>query len=303
MGSAYTALAQDAYAPAWNPGGLGSIRGDSVATQYVSYLDSIQYEYLSYVHPLASTKALGVSIQYLGSGNMTGMTDQGIPTGDFSTHFASYNLAYGQAITDRLALGITGKWINAAIADVSANAFAVDFGSIYRLSPHLTLGSTLTNLGSKLTFLSAGDSLPLAFHAGGVYEMPPVSIAMEGVIPQNGLNSFHIGMEWNPMPEIALRAGYRTDTVQGLSPLSGATFGIGLTVWNQEFSYAWLPMGDLGNTNYFSFVFHFGTAETRRNLIYYRHLRHNQDVQTPQDLEYQNLIQLLSEEDIQVAHP
>src|SRR5580692_1833336 len=49
MGSAYSALATDAYAPTWNPGGLGFLKGTEVSGQHLSYLDSIHYEYFSVV--------------------------------------------------------------------------------------------------------------------------------------------------------------------------------------------------------------------------------------------------------------
>lgn len=41
MGSAYTALATDAYAPTWNPGGLGFLDTPQFSGQHLSYLDSL----------------------------------------------------------------------------------------------------------------------------------------------------------------------------------------------------------------------------------------------------------------------
>src|SRR3979409_1699028 len=70
LGSAYTALAADAYAPTWNPAGLGLIDSPELAAQHLSYLESMHYEYLSYVQPLQDSKnsvvrrGLGVSAQY-----------------------------------------------------------------------------------------------------------------------------------------------------------------------------------------------------------------------------------------------
>src|ERR1700687_4993385 len=52
MGSAYTALATNAYAPVWNPAGLGRLSGNELAGQHLSYLESMHYEFLSFVHPL-----------------------------------------------------------------------------------------------------------------------------------------------------------------------------------------------------------------------------------------------------------
>src|SRR5205807_10389423 len=74
LGSAYTALATDAYAPTWNPAGLGRLSGNELAAQHLSYLESMNYEYLSLVHPLQAKdsqiqRGVGFSIQYLGSGD------------------------------------------------------------------------------------------------------------------------------------------------------------------------------------------------------------------------------------------
>src|ERR1700761_5544850 len=56
MGSAYSALATDAYAPTWNPAGLGMVDATGVAAQHLSYLDSMNYEYLSVVQPLPESR-------------------------------------------------------------------------------------------------------------------------------------------------------------------------------------------------------------------------------------------------------
>src|SRR5258705_9841445 len=78
LGSAYTPLATNAYAPVWNPAGLGMLSGNEVAAQHLSYLESMHYEFMSFVHPLDKNigsevhRGIGVSIQYLGSGNIAG---------------------------------------------------------------------------------------------------------------------------------------------------------------------------------------------------------------------------------------
>src|ERR1700692_272675 len=78
MGSAYTALANDAYAATYNPGGLGVLASTQVSGQHLSYLDTLHYEYRTFAvpppRPSSSASpadspgsALGGSIQYLGS--------------------------------------------------------------------------------------------------------------------------------------------------------------------------------------------------------------------------------------------
>jgi hypothetical protein len=298
LGSAYSAMASDAYAPTWNPGGLGLIDSNQFAAQHLAYLGSIHYEFASFVHPLGNGRALGASIQYLGSGGMAGTDMYGNPTGDFSAHYAAYSLAYGQKVGDKLSLGVTGKMINAQISDVSANAYAFDLGSMYQATKDLRLAGVLTNVGTKLTFIDQSDPLPLAFHLGAVYAMKyHVTLAAEGVYPQTGLASFHTGLQWAPMDPISLRVGYRTDTLKGLSPLAGFTTGIGLNIWGYELSYAWVPLGDLGNTNYFSFLYKFGeTSNPKRNLIHYQAAKRPSSVNDTGQIEsIQQLLELFDD--------
>jgi len=238
-----------------------------LATQYLSYLQAINDEYVSLVYPLGSGKALGFSAQYLGTGAIPGTEVGGTPTGNFSSDYGVYALAYGQTLTDRLSLGLTAKLINAQISDVSANAYAVDFGGLYKYGDRFTLAATLTNLGTQLNFLSGGDSLPLEFHLAGACRLSPQWLAtVEAVYPQAGPASFRIGGQWRPLEAVSLRVGYRTDNLQELSPLAGFSTGIGISVWGQELAYAWVPLGDLGDTQYISLVFKFGQSVSQGNL-------------------------------------
>ena len=312
LGSAYTALATNAYSPDWKPGGIGFLQDNEMAGQHLSYLESINYEFLSFVHPFGDSsegsthRGIGFSAQYMGSGDISGMDINGNPTGTFTSHYGSYNLAYGQTLTDKLSLGLTGKWINAQIDDVSANAYGADLGSLYRATDKLQLAATLNNIGSKLTFLSDGDSLPMSFHVGGAYKLSShFLVTTEGVYSKSAPASFHAGGEWRPIEAMSLRAGYRTDTLDGLNALAGFSTGIGLHVWGQELAYAWEPYGDLGNTQYFSFLARFGGhEEEKQNLIQYQTIKTHRSAKSDETVtepEYQQLMQLLSDSDAHVA--
>ena len=327
LGSAYTAFATKAYAPVWNPAGLGMLSGNEVAAQHLSYLDSMNYEFLSFVHPFDKAqdsdthRGIGFSVQYLGSGsiNRTDINSDGTPVnngdpiGTFSSHYAAYNVSYGQTLSDKLSLGVTGKMIQAKIDDVSASAYAADLGGLYKMNDQVQWGASLDNMGNQLKFLSEGDDLPMAFKIGGAYR--PSShylFTAEGDYDKTGLASFHTGAEWRPMEAISLRLGYKTDTLNGLSPIAGLTAGLGLHVWGQEFAYAWAPYGDLGDAQYFSLLVRFGAEEEqKRNLIQYQTIKTHRTAQQQQgtnnngkdqlEPEYQQLMQLLSADDVHVA--
>ncbi len=268
LGASYTALASDAYAPVWNPAGLGYVDSSQLAAMHLSYLETINYEFASFVHPFSPGHSIGVSGQYLSPGDSKGTNDAGIPTGDFSGHFAAYSLSYGQSFGEAVSLGLTGKIIDAKISDVSAHAYAFDVGTMVQANRRLRLGATVANVGTKLKFIDQGDSLPSAFRLGAVYTpFDYLHVTAEGVHRFSGLTSAHAGVEISPSKLVSFRAGFRSDTLRNLSGLSGFTTGIGLHWLGQEFDYAWVPLGDLGDTQYFSLVLRLGApADGQKNI-------------------------------------
>ena len=205
------------------------LTGNELAAQHLSYLDSMHYEFLSFVHPFDQSRdsdvhrGIGFSVQYLGSGDITrtDINSDGSPVngsaslGSFSSYFASYNVSYGQTITDKLAIGATGKMIRGVIDDVAANAYAADVAALYKLSEKAQLAASLVNVGTQLKFLTDGDDLPAALKIGGAYK--PTShylVSAEGEFERNGVDSFHTGGEWRPIDMVSLRVGYKTDTLK-----------------------------------------------------------------------------------------
>ncbi len=273
LGNAYAAVAYDAYAPVLNPAGLGFIERSELAGMHLSYLESINYEYASFVHPLTVGHSIGAAIQYFRPGDVNATNANGDPAGTFSGSYAAYSLAYGQTISDKWTLGVTGKLLHAGIANYSAEAYGADLGTMYSVTERLMLAGLITNIGTKLTFINNGDSLPLTYKAGASYWVGRLlNLNLQGEYAKTGLASAHTGVEWHPIEMIALRAGFRTDTVKELSAIAGLTTGIGLHLFGQEFDYAFIPVGDLGSTHYFSLVLRWGEAErAKRNLIRYAH--------------------------------
>ena len=180
------------------------------------------------------------------------------------THLDFISLPNLMTLSEKLSIGASGKWINAKLSDVSANAYALDLGTLYQATPHWTFAGVLSNIGRSLKFIDQADALPLAFHLGAAYRPDTRwTLSAEGVYQRYGSARGRFGCEWSPLELLSVRAGYRSDTLQDLSALAGFSTGIGLHLWGQELAYAWLPYGELGSTQYLSLVFHF--AEPRRN--------------------------------------
>jgi hypothetical protein len=305
LGSAYDSLATDAYAPVYNPGGLGFLTSNQLAGQHLSYLESVYDEYIGFVHPLGGGKAMGVSAQYLGSGDIPSLDKSGNALGTYDSHYGAYAIAYGQTIGERMSLGLTGKVVEAKISDVSAHAYAGDAGAFYKANEKLSLSAVVANVGSPLTFVNQKDSLPVNGRLGAAYRFVKQGlIAVEGVYPGSGQASLRTGVMWKPLEAVSIRAGYRTDTVKELSALAGFSTGVGLTLWGQELDYAWVPYGDLGDTQYFSLVIKFGEEQERkRNFIQYQTIKAYRMAERTleNEIDEQQLMELLTDDKQAVA--
>jgi hypothetical protein len=274
LGSAFTARATDAYAPVWNPAGLGFVDGFKFSGTESSYLQGIHYDYLG-----MATHGLGLSVQYLGSGDITSRDEQGNVTGTYSASFAAYSLAYGRKITGSWSVGLTAKAITESISDVSARSYAGDIGTLYRFNDRLSLAAVAANIGPPLTMVSESDPLPLSFRAGFLYKlMSSLDLSLEGVDRRGGPFSGSGGLEWNYDEILLLRFGMDSSHTQGLPGYSALTAGVGIRFWGQEFSLAWLPYGDLGNAFDFSLDLRFGGAS------------HQEGKKSPERMEGENLL-------------
>src|SRR5205823_2322257 len=125
------------------------------------------------------------------------------------------------------------------------------------------------NVGQKLKFLSESDPLPLAYRAGAAYRLTEdLKVAIEGAYPKNGPTSFHVGVEWPSEDQrgFCVRTGFSSDRTRELNALAGFAAGVAVPIWNQEISYAWMPLGDFGHAHYFSLIMKFGAPKQKEIL-------------------------------------
>ncbi|MBI4349750.1 MAG: PorV/PorQ family protein [Elusimicrobia bacterium] len=264
LGSAYSSLADDAYAPIWNPGGLGALTQGEASLMHLSYLETMSYESVSLAVPLASIGGgLGGSIQYFRAGSTQGTDVTGAPSQEFSGYYMAAGLGYGRSVGKRLAVGATGRVITAQIAGVGASALAADIGALGRVGSRLRVSAVAANLGSGLRFLQASDPLPAQFRLGGAIDvLPAVTVSLEGVRAFRSDDSVHAGVEWRPMALLSARAGYRSDVTREAGGIAGLTLGTGLAWKGYSFDYAWVPLGDLGHSQYLSLAVRFGAPSS-----------------------------------------
>jgi len=260
LGSAVTALSQDANQIFWNPAGT-ALRADqkgSVAFSYSDWIAEISGGAVAFGYNLGATGTVTVGIQYFGlsdiqANRQNGYADpilQGLVTDTETADTYSYtdialSASYARYVIDRLSLGATFKVINQSIDGVSASAVAFDFGSVYEVGvAGWQLAARLNNLGTDLSFFNQDNPLPLTFSIGStIYpvntEQTRLMLAVDATKPLDSQQLVYGGAELSFYDLLFLRGGYRFNYAgaedSGTSArdpiktsVEGASFGGGL---------------------------------------------------------------------------
>jgi hypothetical protein len=259
MGGAFTGLADDEAALYYNPAGLVSLESKRFIAEYHNYFAGLQSGFAGYVHPLSEDRAYGIQVSYLNYGEFTQTDRAGNIEGTFGG--GDFMLAGSFALrrNHEFMLGVTAKFIYERIQDYSATGLAVDLGARY-MSDRARYGGGLLiqNLGTQLSSLGVGEKagLPTTLRAGLSARPPGLNMVLVAdlILPFDNDVDFAIGAEYLKFKPLFLRMGwnsfgsnFRTDYSD--NGLAGLSFGIGVDYRSLQFSYAFTPAADLGDSH------------------------------------------------------
>ncbi|MEL6617184.1 MAG: PorV/PorQ family protein, partial [Bacteroidota bacterium] len=195
MGMTGVAIADNAYAPYWNPAGLAGQEGTEVSFTHAPWLPALgadlSYEYLSGKHSLGKAGTLGGHLTYFNLGEQTWTDEVGTTLGTFKSYELAAGLSYGVEIGGGLSVGTGGRVIYSnltggqSVDDTETQAglsFGADLGLLYEapqidaggvgLTP--SLGVNLANMGPSIKYIEDGfpNAIPtnLRFGTGLEFE-------------------------------------------------------------------------------------------------------------------------------------
>jgi outer membrane protein OmpA-like peptidoglycan-associated protein len=245
LGEAFTGLADDAGAVYWNPAGLGHIDQYHIALSHHQWFAGITDEVLHATLPFGPG-AFGAGIIYSGDPGIEHWSEENQPGDTFSTWNAGLAVAYGLPLSEQYAVGLTIKGLHEDLYDATGTGGAIDVGVLGEPVPDLKVGVSARHLG----FISynSPEELPAEVAAGASFQRYGITVLLDVVVPFDSDINVRVGLEYAPVPEIALRVGYRTGptSLAGLGALAGLTGGIGLTHGNYGVDYSITPYGELG---------------------------------------------------------
>ncbi len=201
MGETGVAIADNANAVYWNPGGLafldyfnkGSEFEDPIPFRQVSLCGSpwlpqfnadLYYAYLSFVNHFEDIGTLAANFRFMNLGDFMRTDQNGQERGKFTSNEFAISVAFGTQITSELGIGANLSFIRSNLtpgfdgkAPAIGNSAALDIGMLWKpqnlwvLKDNLSLGFNLQTLGPKITYISEADPLPTTLKMGFAYTL------------------------------------------------------------------------------------------------------------------------------------
>lgn len=160
LGGAVSAITEGAEALYWNPAGIMSTTNVDVVLSQTDWFIDTQMTYAGVVKRLDGSSAVGLSFTsfYMDDLEITTVYESEGTGETFSAGDLAIGLSYARVMTDHFTFGITGKFVQENIWDVSASQVAVDIGSKYTTDFYnLCLGIAIRNIAGKLEM--SGDNI------------------------------------------------------------------------------------------------------------------------------------------------
>ncbi len=194
MGMTGVAIADNAYAPFWNPAGLAGQTGTEVSFTHAPWLPALgadlSYEHLTAKHGLGSLGTLGGHVTYFDLGTQQATREDGTPLNEFSSYEIAAGVSYGYPVTENLKVGTGARFIFSNLTggteigeDTPTNAgvsFGLDLGMQYTgpdlglgLSSRPKLGFNLANMGPGISYTQENDfpdAIPTTLRFGGALD-------------------------------------------------------------------------------------------------------------------------------------
>lgn len=289
LGSAVVALDEGIESIAWNPALIARVGGTGEAAfNHADWLVDTDLDFAAFSINLGSMGTFGahiVSFRVPEEKVRTVRFPEG--TGQvWDANSIAIGLTFARSLTDRFAIGITGKYVQESIFNETARSAAVDLGVFYHTPwKSLKLGASITNFGGKMRLegrdiffnedpiLEEGpvDQVPAKYRLDS-YELPlglrfgiawealrndnlRVLVLVDGNHPNDSAEYVNTGMEVSLNRIIFLRGGFKTlfldDSEQGLTFGGGLRYDVVGTNFRLDFGYA--DFGRLESVQFVSF--------------------------------------------------
>ncbi len=269
LAEAGTAMTGDLGALSFNPAGLPFMKQYESTARFQKSVGDVTSGVLG-VGGLLGPVGWGVSAGYLDAGTI----DLAFTSGASYSRRAEQDYVVqggvGFPLFSGVTLGLGAKSFHSTLVqDFTATAVVGDAGLLVKTPlTGLLVGASVRNVGGKLTYISAGDSLPTEERAGISYsynpegvrdfndesapvwsnssaaEVPLFTVLLDGIRDRSGAYAGAGGVEWTGLSNAALRIGYGWG-----ENATGLTLGLGIKMNRFSLDYSWRLVDNLADSN------------------------------------------------------
>jgi len=239
-----------------NPANIASRENYGVLFSHTEWIQDIRTECLSIAVPFG----IGSFALTLENTSIDGLELRSIPgpsLGTFNAQSAFFQLSYGVEVTPDIHIGIAPKYLYEKIFVDEATGYGMDAGVLYTTPMDgLSLGCSVTNMGSLTAFRNERIDLPTQIRLGGTYAFNVHAMMFRVATAYSSelgiaANHYSIGGEASYDHTLTMRFGYQT----GIDT-RGFSAGMGIHYSIVTIDYAYVPFSlQVGNSHLISIGF------------------------------------------------
>ena len=230
-----------------NPALLSSVSDKTINLNYMNYMSGANTASASFNRIIKERASVAASAQFIDYGKMKETDENNIQTGEFSAKDISIAGYFSYMLTDRLAGGITAKFITSYIGDYNSIAMGVDLGlNYYDPEKEWSVSLVAKNLGGQMKAYDAQyDRMPIDIQLGASKRFAHMPFRISATLVDLNhldykfINHLVAGVDIIISPTIWVGAGYNfrranemkiTETDGESSHGAGLSFGAGINL-------------------------------------------------------------------------
>lgn len=230
-----------------NPALLSSVSDKTINLNYMNYMSGANTASASFNRIIKERASVAASAQFVDYGKMKETDENNIQTGEFSAKDISIAGYFSYMLTDRLAGGITAKFITSYIGDYNSIAMGVDLGlNYYDPEKEWSVSLVAKNLGGQMkAYDDQYDRMPIDMQLGASKRFAHMPFRISATLVDLNhldykfINHLVAGVDIIISPTIWVGAGYNfrranemkiTETDGESSHGAGLSFGAGINL-------------------------------------------------------------------------
>ncbi len=228
-GDNITLIEDDEALAVHNPALLSSVADKTIHLGYMNYMSGVHIASAAFNRIVKEKASWAVFAQYVDYGKMKQTDENNIQTGEFSAKDIALAGTFSYMLGEKIAGGITAKFITSYIGDYNSIAMGVDLGvNYYDPEYEWSLSAVVKNLGGELkAYDEEYNKMPIDLQVGASKKFPNMPFRLSATLVNlnhwdSGLkNHLVVGADILLGESLWLGAGYNARRADEMTIVSG----------------------------------------------------------------------------------